>query len=695
MRKFVVALIGTTVLLLSACSDGGGGGGGGIPSSNANLANLTLSAGSLVPGFASATTSYTLTIRFSVADETTVTPTAVDPGATIRVDGQAVASGTASAPIVLIVGITNIEIVVTAADGTVKTYRVAVTRDPEASDADLDALALNLTPLDQAFQSALLNYTASTGFLGASTRAAAVSSDELAEIDIEGTIVESGEPSDPLPLSAAADTQIEVRVTAEDLITQKNYRVVVSRADAAAFAQRAYVKASNTDQDDVFGFAVALSGDTLVVGAPGEASNATGVDGNQNDDSLLNAGAAYVFVRSGGGAWTQQAYLKAFNTDSGDLFGSAVAISGNSVAIGAPGESSLDGADQDDDSGSDVGAVYVFVRTGTTWTQQAYLKASNPDTDDRFSDVSLEDDVLVVGARGEGSGATGIDGDPTDDSAPGAGAAYVFMRDAGGTWSQTTYLKASNAEEGDGFGRVSLSGASLAVGAVGENSGSTGVEGSQSDNSQVDAGATYVFVRNAAGNWAQQAYIKASNTDAGGGFGRVALEDDLLVVGAPGENSNATGIGGDQDDDSFADAGAVYLFVRAGSTWSQTAYVKASNTDSGDNFGTGVALWGSILAVGAPGEQSDAIGIGGNQLDNSLAAAGATYVFEKTPGGLTQQLYVKASNTDADDLFGSALAVDRDLLVVGALGEGSNATGIGGSEIDDSVPRAGASYLFD
>ena len=180
MRKFAVALIGTVVLLLSACSDGGGGGGGGVPSSNANLANLTLSAGALDPAFGSATTSYTLTIRFSVADETTVTPTAADPGAAIRVDGQAVASGTASAPIALMVGITNIEIVVTAADGTVKTYQVAVTRDPEASDADLDALALNLTALDQAFQSALLNYTASTGFLGASTRAAAVSSDELA-----------------------------------------------------------------------------------------------------------------------------------------------------------------------------------------------------------------------------------------------------------------------------------------------------------------------------------------------------------------------------------------------------------------------------------------------------------------------------------------------------------------------------------
>jgi hypothetical protein len=694
VRNSVVAVLGALVLQLSACG-GGGGGGGGVapaPSNNANLANLVLSAGPLVPAFASATTNYTVNVRFSIADETTVTPTAVDPGATIQVDGVAVGSGSASASIPLIVGVTNVEIVVTAADGTMKTYQVAVTRELAASDADLDDLVLSVAPLDQPFQSALLDYTASTGFLGTLTEAEAVSADALATIRVDGTIVNSGEPSDPLPLVAGADTPIQIQVTAEDSVTQKTYEVVVSRAAAAAFAQRAYAKASNTDQDDLFASALAASGDSLVVGAPGEASNATGVDGNQLDDSLLNAGAAYVFVRNGG-VWTQQAYLKASNTKEGQRFGSSVAISGDTIAIGAPGEASLDGT-QVDISGSNVGAVYVFVRNGATWTQQAYLKASNADTDDLFSEVTLEDDVLVVGARGEGSAATGIDGDQTNDASPGAGAAYVFARNAG-TWSQTTYIKSSNAEAGDSFGLVSLSGDSLAVGAVGENSGSTGVGGSQSDNSQVDAGATYLFAHNAGGNWVQQAYIKASNTDAGDGFGRVALEGDRLVVGAPGENSNATGIGGNQLDDSFVDAGAVYLFVRAGSIWSQAAYVKASNTDAGDSFGAGVTLWGSIFAVGAPGEQSNASGIGGSQIDDSLSAAGAVYVFEAAPGGLAQQLYVKASTPDTDDLFGSALVVELDLLVVGAPGEGSNATGIGGIETDDSMPNAGASYLFD
>ena len=206
VRSYVVAVLSALVLQLSACG-GGGGGGGGVapaPSDNANLANLVISAGPLVPAFTSATTNYTVNVRFSIADETTVTPTAADPGATIQVDGVAVASGSASASIPLIVGVTNIEMVVTAADGTMKTYQVAVTRESAASDADLDDLVLSVAPLDQPFQSALQDYTASTGFLGTLTEIEAVSADALATLRIDGMIVNSGEPSDPLPLVAGA-----------------------------------------------------------------------------------------------------------------------------------------------------------------------------------------------------------------------------------------------------------------------------------------------------------------------------------------------------------------------------------------------------------------------------------------------------------------------------------------------------------
>ncbi|MCX6606665.1 MAG: FG-GAP repeat protein, partial [Acidobacteria bacterium] len=129
--------------------------------------------------------------------------------------------------------------------------------------------------------------------------------------------------------------------------------------------QRAYLKASNTGASDYFGYSVAISGDTVVVGAPLESSNATGVNGTQSDNSAIYAGAAYVFVRSSGsGTWTQQAYLKASNTEASDYFGQSVAISGDTVVVGAYGESSnatgVNGA-QSDNSANDAGAAYVFV----------------------------------------------------------------------------------------------------------------------------------------------------------------------------------------------------------------------------------------------------------------------------------------------------------------------------------------------
>src|SRR5207248_644726 len=135
-----------------------------------------------------------------------------------------------------------------------------------------------------------------------------------------------------------------------------------------------------------FGRSVAISGDTVVIGAEHESSAATGVGGNQADNSASAAGAAYVFVRSGT-TWTQEAYLKASNAGANDGFGESVAISGDTVVVGAANEDShatgVD-ANQADESAADSGAAYVFVRSGTTWAQQAYLKASNTGAGDEF-----------------------------------------------------------------------------------------------------------------------------------------------------------------------------------------------------------------------------------------------------------------------------------------------------------------------
>jgi hypothetical protein len=461
-------------------------------------------------------------------------------------------------------------------------------------------------------------------------------------------------------------------------------------------AQQAYLKAFNTEASDLFGDSIAVSGNTVVVGAPGEASNATGVNGNQSDNSVPNSGAAYVFVRNAG-VWTQQAYLKASNTGLGDWFGYSVAVSGDTVVVGAPFEDSnatgVNG-NQSDNSTPSSGAAYVFVRNAGAWSQQAYLKPSNTGAGHGFGgSVATSADTVVVGAPGDASNAKGVNGDQSDNSAPGAGAAYVFVRNAG-MWNQQAYLKASNTEALDGFGwPVAVSGDTVVVGAIREGSNATGVNGNQSDNSAQYSGAAYVFVRNAE-VWTQQAYLKASNTDTFDFFGvSIAVSGDTVVVGASGEDS------GSQIESSILHSGAAYVFVRNAGVWTQQAYLKGSNTEAdylsgGDSFAQSVAVSGDTVVVGAPGEASNTTGVNGNQSDNSATDAGAAYVFVRNAGVWTQQAYLKASNTGGGDEFGWSVAISGDTVVVGAHYEASNATGGNGNQSDNSAPGSGAAYVF-
>jgi HYR domain-containing protein/FG-GAP repeat protein len=504
---------------------------------------------------------------------------------------------------------------------------------------------------------------------------------------------------DQLVAEDATGRKLEARMVAE------GERVWIEVDDATAIyplnidptlSQQAYLKASNTDRIDDFGSAVAISGDTIVIGAKFEDSNSTGVNGDQSNNLASGAGAAYVFVRNGV-TWSQQAYLKASNTDAFDEFGVSVAISGDTVIVGALGESSnATGVNGDENNlGNGSGAAYVFVRSGTTWSQQAYLKASNTGDGDGFGfAVAISGETVVVSAANEDSNATGVNGDQNNDSAVTSGAAYVFVR-SGTTWSQQAYLKASNTNGGDFFGNsVAISGDTVVVGAPDEDSHATGVNGDQSDNSAASSGAAYVYVRTGA-TWSQEAYLKASNTEANDDFGfSVSISGEIIVVGAPGEDSNAIGVNGDQANNAASNAGAAYVFVRTGTTWSQEAYLKASNTDALDGFGVSVAIFGNVVVVGASAEDSSATGVNGNQSDNSFLASGAAYVFVRNATSWSQQAYLKASNTDPQDIFGTAVAISGNTIVVGAEGEDSNATGVNGDQSDDSVLSAGAAYVF-
>ncbi len=327
--------------------------------------------------------------------------------------------------------------------------------------------------------------------------------------------------------------------------------------------------------------------------------------------------------------------------------------------------------------------------------QQAYLMASNTGAGDLFAtSVAACGDTVVVGAAFEASGAKQINGDQNDNSAPNAGAAYVFVRDEAG-WSQQAYLKASNAEAGDLFGlSVAISGATVLVGASSEDSNATGVNGKQTDKSAQDAGAAYVFVRTGAA-WSQQAYLKASNSDASDSFGQaVAISGETVVVGAYAEDSNATGINGDQSDNSAGESGATYVFTRGGTTWTQQAYLKASNAEAGDAFGNSEAISGDTLAIGAPTEDSDANGVNGDQTDNSAVNSGAAYIFTRNGATWSQQAYLKASNTEAGDFFGISVAIFGDTMVAGAALEDSNTNGVNGDRTDNSAIDSGAAYVF-
>ncbi|HQW82304.1 MAG TPA: FG-GAP repeat protein, partial [Pseudomonadota bacterium] len=263
-------------------------------------------------------------------------------------------------------------------------------------------------------------------------------------------------------------------------------------------AQQAYLKASNTGVVDSFGWSVAISGDTVVVGAQAEDSNSTTINGDQSNNAAGEAGAAYVFVRTAG-IWSQQAYLKASNTDADDRFGISVAISGDTIVVGATYEDSnsvVINAGQGNNAAADAGAAYVFVRSGSIWSQQAYLKASNTDAVDRFGgSVAIFNNTVVVGAVNESSNSTTINGGQSNNAANYAGAAYVFER-SGSSWSQQAYLKASNTDINDFFGlSVAVAGNTIAVGTAYEDSNSTVINGDQSNNSATNAGAVYVFER--------------------------------------------------------------------------------------------------------------------------------------------------------------------------------------------------------
>ncbi len=413
----------------------------------------------------------------------------------------------------------------------------------------------------------------------------------------------------------------------------------------AQFSQVQKITANPREASANFGNRVAIDGDVMVVAASQESGG----------------GAAYVFEKSGS-IWQQTARLVASDRAFADDFGRAVAISGNTIVVGAQLEN------EDANGGntlSNAGSAYVFEKSGSTWSQTQKLVASDRGVDEYFGiAVGISGTTIVVGAIWEAQDASG------GNTLAKAGAAYVFDK-SGGTWSQTQKIVASDRGASDTFGySVGISGTTIVVGAIfeDENAGGGSTLG--------DAGSVYVFDKSGS-TWSQTQKLVASDRGAGDEFGySVGISGTTIVVGAFWEDQDASG------GNTLTNAGSAYVFDKSGSTWSQTQKLVASDRGALDQFGIFVSISGNTLVVGANYDAQDASG------GSTLNYAGSAYVFGKSGGTWSQTQKLVASDRGQEDYFGISVGISGTTIVAGAFFEDQDASG------GNTLGGAGSAYVF-
>ena len=424
------------------------------------------------------------------------------------------------------------------------------------------------------------------------------------------------------PVLPLGQHTVAVVVTAESGLSSR-YELMIERGSA----QESALRHAQADSQDAFGYGLAISGDTLVVGAVYEDSAASSVNGDQANDAAADSGAAYVFVRRGE-RWVQQAYLKSDAPSVNDFFGVNVAIDGDTLAVSATRASPYGNI-----SSTRNGLVFVFTRSGEVWTQQARLSAPEAAGADLFGfGLALHGERLVVGAPLDSSGGRQ------------SGAAYVFTR-SGGSWDGGVKLKAAqpSAEAYLGWS-VALDGDSVLAGAHHDNQASTGS----------GAGTAHVFVRRDE-SWAEQQVLRPARPESGDMFGwSVALLGDTAVVGAPH---------GDVLLNTTRPSGRAHVFARQGERWQLSATLEPTTPRDNDCFGTAVALSNAALVVGASGDGAD---------EAAMRSSGAAYVYARTDaasGSWTRTSFLKAAPVTRDAFFGKRVALSPERMVVSALGE--------------------------
>jgi hypothetical protein len=425
----------------------------------------------------------------------------------------------------------------------------------------------------------------------------------------------------------------------------------------STWTQQAKLTAADAAGGDNFGYSVALSGDTAIVGA------------YLDDDAGDGSGSAYIFTRSGT-TWTQEAKLTGADAAALDYFGGSVALCGDTAIVGAKAA---------DNAGVSSGSAYVFTRSGSIWTQQAKLFATDGASGDSFGIVALSGDTAIVGASGD------------DDAGADSGSAYIFTR-SGAAWAQQAKLTAADGAAGDRFGEsIALSGDIAIIGAY--------LDDDQGSNS----GSAYIFTRSGS-SWTQQATLNDEIGAPLDQFGyAVAVSGKTAIVGAP------------LDDSGASDQGSVHCFQGAGPAWvGPDMKVLAADAAPEDRFGGSVATSGDTVIVGAPNDRSAyvftrsglswtqqaklvaASAAAGDYISGPVAISGDTaivggsgadgvdkvYVFTRSGSTWTQQAKLAAADGAADDSFGHSVALSGDTAIVGA------------SRDDDAGTDSGSVYIF-
>ncbi|MDJ0796847.1 MAG: RICIN domain-containing protein [Calothrix sp. MO_167.B12] len=389
-------------------------------------------------------------------------------------------------------------------------------------------------------------------------------------------------------------------------------------AASAKVTQEHKIQAEDSQESDLFGYSVAISGETAIVGALEE------------DTKGSNAGSAYIFQRQANGNWQQVQPLFGKDAQSYDYFGYSVAISGETAIVGAYNENT---------KGSDAGSAYIFQRQANgNWEQVEQIFGKDTQAWDYFgSSVAISSETAIVGAPNE------------DTKGSNAGSAYIFQRQANGDWQQVQQIFGKDTQKGDYFGySVAISGETAIIGA------------SHEDTKGFNAGSAYIFQRQASGDWEQVQQLFGKDTQKEDYFGySVAISGETAIVGAYREGTKGS------------NAGSAYIFQRqANGNWAQVQQLFGKETQAYNYFGSSVAISGKTAIVGAPDE-----GTKGSD-------AGSAYIFQRQANGDWQQVeQIFSKDIQTYDHFGKSVAISGETAIVGAPNEDTKGLNAGSAYI--------------